>query len=104
MAKPTSFTFSIDEGDPVRLATAIRDIVAALQPLPDGECRDVMRAIGEMYASPDRSAKLLDALEGIVINHDSGGVVDESWWEAGRGAIIDAGGTPRAGEAPRVKR
>lgn len=104
MAKPTSFAFSIDEGDPVRLATAIRDIVSALQPLPDNECREVIRAIGDMYAAPDLSAKLLDALEGIVINHDSGGVVDGSWWEAGRAAIIAAGGKTGHGEARRVRR
>jgi hypothetical protein len=95
VAKPLEFSFSIDRGDPVRLATAIRDIVAALEPLTDAEAGDVIRSITEMYQAPGVSADLLNALEGIVANHDDGGVVDESWWKAGRDAVTAAGGKIR---------
>lgn len=52
MAKPKFFAFKINDGDPVRLATAIRDLVQALEPLTDVECADVLRAVTEMYGSP----------------------------------------------------
>lgn len=49
MAKPAKFAFSIQTGDPVRLATALQGIVAALEPLNDAEAGDVLRAVVEMY-------------------------------------------------------
>ncbi|MEK7178585.1 MAG: hypothetical protein AAB721_02945 [Patescibacteria group bacterium] len=92
MAKPKTFSFSIAKGNPVRLATALRDIVTALEPLTDEEAADVLRELGQMYEAPTLGAKLLDALEGIVVNHDKQGCVDESWWKAGREAIAEANG------------
>jgi len=56
VAKPGFFSFSIKRGDPVRLATAIRDIVQALEPLTDVECGDVLRAVQAMYAPPESHA------------------------------------------------
>lgn len=50
MAKPVAFSFSIKNGDPVRLATAMRDMVAALEPLTDEEAADVVAELGRMYA------------------------------------------------------
>lgn len=54
MAKPRFFAFSIKEGDPVRIATAMRDIVVALDPLTEAESSDVVRAICEMYFAAPR--------------------------------------------------
>lgn len=51
MAKPAFFSFSIKRGDPVRLATAMRAIIAALDPLTDTEARDVVREVEKMFAS-----------------------------------------------------
>lgn len=90
MARPFEFAFSIPDGNAVRLAGAMASIVAALEPLTDREAADVIRAVAEMYQSPDLAAEMLNALEGIVKNHDKDGRVDESWWQAGRDAIAKA--------------
>jgi hypothetical protein len=50
MAKPRFFSFAIKDGNPIRLATAIRDIVVALEPLTESECADILRVVAEMYA------------------------------------------------------
>jgi len=95
LAKPFEFSFSIPAGDPVRLATAIKAFIEALEPLTEREAADVLRAVAEMYQAPGLAEELLNALEGIVANHDDGDKVDESWWQAGRDAIVKAGGKIR---------
>lgn len=95
MARPVRFAFQISDGDPVRLAGAIAAIVQALESLTDSEAGDVIRAVTEMYQAPGVTAELLNALEGIVSNHDDGDKVDESWWQAGRDAIEKGGGKTR---------
>jgi hypothetical protein len=90
VARPFDFSFAIPRGNPVRLAGAIKGIVEALEPLTDEEAGDVVRAVAEMYQAPDVALELLNALEGIVKNHDKDGRVDESWWQAGRDAVRKA--------------
>lgn len=90
MAKPFKFEFAIENGNPLRLASALKGIVEALEPLTDREASDVLVAVAEMYQSPGLALELLNALEGIVKNHDKDGRVDESWWQAGREAIAKA--------------
>lgn len=92
MARPSHFSFSVEKGDPVALATAFRDIIAALEPLSNDEARDVLHELGKMYGAPTVAGDLLDTLAGIVANHDKDGRVDESWWESGRSLVAHARG------------